>query len=76
MKWEDLSIDARQWMRDLGEFGPTVHAAKREVKGYGIDGKTYYTSEDLRGIAAACTEVADWLDRRAESEPHETGSGS
>jgi hypothetical protein len=30
--------------------------------------KAYFSSDDLRQIAAACNEVADWLDKRAEDE--------
>ena len=33
MKWEDLSELARDVMKDLGNFGPTVNAQAREVKG-------------------------------------------
>ena len=71
MIWFDLSTNARDWMGELGGFGPTVHAGNREVKGCtlgadGEPGKTYWSSEDLRKIAAACNEVANWLDKRAE----------
>lgn len=70
MEWTDLSEKARDWMKDIGDFGPTVHAANREVKGSVADEsgelcKAYYTSDELRSLAAACTEVADWLDKRA-----------
>lgn len=71
MKWEDLSKQARDAMKDLGNFGPTVKVQDRKVKGFTYAGegtaKTYYSSADLREIAIACTEVADWLDKRAES---------
>ncbi len=72
MDWiKDLSKNARDVMDALGNFGPTVHALNREVKGYAMDsdtgecGKCYYTSEDLRRIASGCVEVAEWLDKRA-----------
>lgn len=69
MKWEDLSQKTRDVMRELGNFGPTVNPARRELKGWTWDeeglGKTYWTSADLRDIAAACAEAADWLDKRA-----------
>ena len=74
MKWEDLGEKARDVMKELGNFWPTVNAASREVKGATYDDecggavKTYYTSTDLREIAAACVEVADWLDTRADTE--------
>lgn len=75
MKWDEVSDKARDVMKSLGNFGPTVNAANREVKGSTYDEdcedcggcvKTYYTSADLREIAAACAEVADWLDKRAD----------
>ncbi len=75
MEWiNDISRAAREIMAWMGNFSPTVHAKDRQVKGYiadsntGDGGKEYCTSADLRGIAAACTEVADWLDKRAETE--------
>lgn len=69
-EWEKLSSNAHDVMKDLGDFGPTVHAYAREVKGYircedGEDGRTYYDSNDLRRIAEGCLEVACWLDLRA-----------
>ena len=71
MKWEDVSSLSRHTMRELGEFGPTVNAEDRVVKGVTFDDgdpcKTYWSSGDLRQIAAACAEVADWLDKRAAS---------
>lgn len=70
MNWEDVSERTRDVMKELGNFGPTVDAIDRAVKGWtyedGECGKTYWTSDDLRQIAAACIEAADWLDRRAE----------
>lgn len=71
MKWDDVSEKTRQVMKELGNFGPTVHPQNRELKGYTDDGdglgKTYWSSDDLRGIAAACVEAADWLDKRASA---------
>lgn len=72
MNWEDTSELARDVMKELGDFSPTSHPANVEVKGYlhcdeGDDGRTYWTSDDLRKIAAGCVEVADWLDARAQS---------
>jgi hypothetical protein len=78
MKWEDLSELARDVMEDMGNFGPTIKPGSREVKGatyddvYGGVIKTYYSSSDLREIASACNEVADWLDKRAEIEERMT----
>lgn len=58
------SLKAASVLKELGEFGPTVNPVNRELKGY-IDGKCYYDSKDLRELAAACIEAADWLDLRA-----------
>lgn len=59
--WESLSQNAKDTMRLLGNFGPTVNVANREVKGYtyaadGEGGKAYYDSNDLRNIAAGLSE--------------------
>ena len=75
MNWEDVSKTARDTMDELGDFGPTVHADARQVKGYTLDcdgsAKCYWSSADLRRIAASCIEVADWLDKRAEAAQKE-----
>lgn len=70
--WEALSGNALEQMRELGDFSPTTRASDKMVKDCTLDadgdpGKTYWDSEDLRKIAAACAEVADWLDKRAEA---------
>lgn len=74
MEWTDVSLMARAWMADIGNFGPTIHAEKRELKGRVADEngevcKTYFTSDELRALSAACNEVADWLDKRADLAP-------
>ncbi|MFI8608521.1 hypothetical protein ACIGFL_09375 [Pseudomonas sp. NPDC077649] len=66
----EVSETSRAWMRALGNFTPTVNPLYREVKGsmlgeYGEAEKTYFDSKELRELAKACAEVADWLDRRA-----------
>ena len=66
----EVSESSRGWMRALGNFTPTVNPMHREVKGsmlgeYGDAEKTYFDSKELRELAAACLEVAGWLDRRA-----------
>lgn len=71
MNWDDISNHAKNWMRELGNFGPTVNKPDRLIKGYsacasGDVGKTYYSSDELRELSAACLEVADWLDARAQ----------
>ena len=69
MNWDtDISDSAKETMKFLGNFGPTVRG--RNVKGYmsedGEVGKVYLHSYDLREVAAGCIEVADWLDKRVE----------
>jgi hypothetical protein len=71
MKWEDLSKNALDAMRELGEFGPTITSKDRMVKGMLYDPEdgpvhAYFDSRDLRQMAAGMVEVADWLDKRAE----------
>ena len=79
MEWTEVSEDARDWLKMLGGFGPTVHAKQRELKGclhseYGEDGRTYLDAGDLRNIAAAMIEAADWLDKRADAEAPAVGA--
>jgi len=69
-EWKDLPASTLQAMKDLGNFGPTANAHNREIKGYmhhdnGDDGRTYFDSHELRVLAVACIDVADWLDARA-----------
>jgi len=69
-EWKRLPEKTLDVMKELGEFSPTASVQNREVKGYmigadGEGGKTYFTSADLREIATACNEVAQWLDDRA-----------
>lgn len=71
MSWDDISDNAKHWMRELGCFSPTVNKKDACVKGYAIDaesgeaGKTYYSSHDLSELARACREVSEWLQHRA-----------
>ena len=76
MNWDDdVSEDARDWLKMLGNFGPTVHAKNRELKGYlGEEGRTYFDAGDLRNIAAALIEAANWLDKRADAETPAVGA--
>lgn len=72
MDWDkDISTEAKETMKFLGNFGPTVHEHLRELKGYMLDeegsGKVYLDAGELREIAAACVEAADWLDKRADA---------
>lgn len=70
-KWEELSANALEGMKFLGNFSPTYSP---RVKGYMIDdegdaGKVYLTPTDQRDLASACNEVADWLEERGEGIP-------
>ena len=73
MEWENLSTNALDVMKNLGNFTPTVNAAERSVKGYTQDdedgGRAYWESDYLRSVAAGCIEVADWLDKRDAAQP-------
>lgn len=66
--WEQLSAQAHEAMKALGEAGPTVHVQHREVKGYVDGGKAYFDAQDLRNLAMGMIEVANWLDERAASD--------
>ena len=75
MDWNiDISALSKTWMKFLGEFGPTVNEQSREIKGYMHDdeggGKVYLDAGELRELASACNEVADWLDKRATVVPN------
>lgn len=64
--WSRISKEARETMAMLGDFGPTFNADNREVKGYPQEqGKTYWSSNELRKMSTHLTEVAEWLDTRA-----------
>lgn len=70
MVWnDDLSNLAKTWMQYLGGFSPTTNASEKTLKGYMHDddggGKVYLDSGELRELAKACNEAADWLDKRA-----------
>jgi hypothetical protein len=71
MKWENLTQLAHAWMKELGEFTPTVDGIT--VKGYMWDSdmgggtKVYWNSTDLREIALACMEVACYLESQEKS---------
>jgi len=81
MNWNDVSADARDAMAFLGDFGPTISIADRQIKGWkdtAEDGshKVYLDSAELRKMAAHFIEVADWLDKRAANSPAPAGSES
>lgn len=68
MDWhKDISEEALVTMRELGNFGPTVNHGDCLVKGYMNEEKTYLDSNDLRTMAKSLVEVADWLEKRADS---------
>lgn len=71
MEWAEVSNVSREWLRTMGNFSPTANERLRELKGYLHcddvgDGRTYLTADELRLIAVAFTEAADWLDKRSE----------
>lgn len=74
MDWnKDLSETAKEWMEKLGDFSPTVNVRDKLIKGYmydgsGDDSRVYFDSSDLKGLAAACLEVSDWLENRAKND--------
>lgn len=62
----------KEAMAALGNAGPTVNAAAKEVKGGYVDDegdwcKAYYTSSDLVRLSEGMLEMAKWLDSRAMS---------
>lgn len=73
MNWEqDISEEAKETMKFLGGFSPTVNEKNKEVKGYMLDEdcgcSVYLSSDELREMAESFIEVANWLDKRAEEE--------
>lgn len=78
MDWNEVSEKTRQLLDEFGSLGPTVNAGNKELKGYMIDkggdaGKVYLSASDLRELAAACIEAADWLERRATLSTQQEG---
>ena len=72
MKWQDVSETSRDAMIELGAFHPTdenddVNALEGFIVDYSFNGiyRVKWTSDDLRKMAVAFAEVADWLDKRA-----------
>ena len=71
MKWDEISKEARETMKFIGNFSPTVNVDNREIKGYmiGLDdgegGKVYLYSHELKSMAKHFIEVSEWLDKRA-----------
>jgi hypothetical protein len=65
--WSELDKETLGWMDELGNFSPTVKIEDKQLKGHTDEGKTYYCSSDLRQLAKACLDAANWLDERATS---------
>jgi hypothetical protein len=65
------SFNARTQMRFLGNFPPTSDPSRGQLEGVVLDDdcnggtKCYLGPKDLRDLASACVEVADWLETRA-----------
>ncbi len=63
-RWNTLSEETKQAMKELGDFGITYGGDT--IKGYGTfgddePGKSYWNASDLRKMAKAMLEVADIL---------------
>ena len=70
MKQQPISKEAESTLELIGDFGPTVHAEDRRIKGWvhsedGGRDKHYLDADQLREMAKHLVEVADWLDKRA-----------
>ena len=71
----ELSEKCKEWMKTLGEFGPTVNVKEKMIKGSMYDFeeggcfKTYFSSGDLWELSNACQEMAKWLEARAKEGP-------
>lgn len=69
-----LSDNAIENLEFLGSFSPTVNPSHKMIKGYLYDGdegevgRVYLEPSDLRALASACNEVAEWLEERAASD--------
>jgi len=66
----ELSARALETLAELGNFVPTVNVQDKLMKGYALDSddercKTYWSSADMRRIAAGLIEASDWLETRA-----------
>jgi len=68
-QWKDLSPETLQVMKDEGNY--CLLGSRKGIKGYigeEQEGQSYMGSEDLRGIAKAFIEVADFLEEINRSE--------
>ena len=69
--WKELNGLTQGWMSMLGGFSPTVNPQDKQVKGVMFDSegeiiKAYLDPDELREIADACLEVAQFLEDRAK----------
>lgn len=68
----ELSENCKEWMKVIGEFGPTVNIKEKLIKGSMYDFeegyciKTYFSADNLRELSNACQEMAKWLETRAK----------
>jgi len=67
---KELSSNAIFWLEFLGNFQPTANVQHKSIKGWMIDRdavgveSVYLDSENLRTIANALNETANWLEDR------------
>lgn len=64
----EFTKDESEWLEFLGNFGPTVNAQDKMLKGYTKRGKTYLDASDLKDLASVLISVSEWLLERAENE--------
>jgi len=71
----ELTQREQETLQFLGNFGPTVIAQERMIKGWMDDGegvgKVYLRSQDLRAMAQDLASIAQWLDERSVQDPGE-----
>jgi hypothetical protein len=67
----EFSDNAKEWLEFWGDCNPTVRVEDKTLKGYTTDydgtSSFYVSAYELREMAAACFEVADWLEARADA---------
>lgn len=70
---ENLSPRALKTLEFLGDFEPSSEPSKKSIKGWlmlgvgGRESRVYLDAKELRDMAGDFLEIADWLERRANS---------